>query len=123
MMDQRASTGDAYEVKGGYPTPETVQRVYDQADLNRAIEAYRFFYPTVSGAAIIKGNTDVGIVENKVFSVLDTKPRHVGFTLNSDTPYGLVLLNLHQGPMAMEFPPGPLIAAALDVNQRWVGDM
>jgi hypothetical protein len=122
-MDKRASTGDEYEFKGGYPTPETVQRVYDEADLNRVIEAYRFFYPTVSGAAIIKGNAAVGVVENQVFGVLDTKPRHIGFTLNSDTPYGSALLNLHQGPMTVELPPGPLIAAAVDVNQRWIADM
>ena len=37
-----------YEFKGGYPTPETVQKAYDDADLTRAIQAYKFFYPTVS---------------------------------------------------------------------------
>ena len=40
-----------YAFKGGFPTPETVQQAYDDADLNRAIQAYRFFYPTVSIAA------------------------------------------------------------------------
>ncbi len=37
-----------YEFKGGYPTDETVQRAYDEADLNRSIQTYRFFYPSVS---------------------------------------------------------------------------
>jgi hypothetical protein len=37
----------AYKFAGGYPTPETVRRAYDEADLNRAVQAYRFFYPSV----------------------------------------------------------------------------
>lgn len=39
-----------YEFRGGYPTPETTQKAFDEADLNRAVRAYRFFYPTVSNA-------------------------------------------------------------------------
>ena len=27
-----------YAFKGGYPTPETVQRAYDDVDLNRAVQ-------------------------------------------------------------------------------------
>ena len=108
---------------GGFPAPDEIQRLYDEADLNRAIQAYRFFYPTVSGAAIFKGNEEIGLVDNKVFGVLDTKPRHVGFTLNSDTPYGPVQLDLSAGPFVLELPPGPLIVVAMDVNQRWVADM
>ena len=42
-----------YTFEQGYPTPETVRQAYDDADLNRAIQAYRFFYPTVSGMAIV----------------------------------------------------------------------
>lgn len=74
----------------GFPASDESQRMYDEADLNRATQAYRFFYPTVSGAAILRGNADIGVVDNTVFGILDTKPRHVGFTYNSDTPYGMV---------------------------------
>src|SRR5262245_34309503 len=118
-----SETTSAYTFAGGYPTPETVQRAYDAADLNRAIQAYRFFYPTVSGMAIINGNEAVGVALNKVFGTLDTQPRHMGFTLNSDTPYGPILLDLRAGPLVIEVPPGPLICAVLDLNQRWVADL
>lgn len=47
---------EGYEFVGGYPTQMTIQKVYDDADLNRAIQAYKFFYPTVSKAAICLGN-------------------------------------------------------------------
>jgi hypothetical protein len=93
--------GGGYTFKGGYPTPETVQKAYDDADLNRAIQAYRVFYPTVSGAAIFKGNAKIGVIPNKSFGTLDTQPKHVGYTLNSDTPYAPLLLDLTDGPMVL----------------------
>jgi hypothetical protein len=96
---------------------------YDDADLDRAIQAYRFFFPTVSGLAIFRGTLDVGLVANRVFGTMDTTPRQVGFTLNSDTPYGPMMLDLREGPLVIEVPAGPLIWVALDLNQRWVADM
>lgn len=112
-----------YEFKGGYPTPETAKAAYDALDFNRAVQMYRVFYPTVSGAAIFKGNAKIGVIPNKSYGTLDSKPRHVGFTLNSDTPYAPLLLDLKDGPMVIEMPPGPLICVAMDLNQRWVADM
>src|SRR5262249_55462715 len=107
----------------GFPNDETTQKAYDDADLNRAIEAYRFFYPTVSGAAIVRGNEDIGVIPNKIFGYINAKPIHVIFTANSDTPYGFAVLDLSAGPLVGELPPGPLIVCAIDINQRWVGDM
>ena len=92
----------------GHPTADTVQRAYDDADLTRAIQAYKFFYPTVSGAAIVKGNEQIGVVPNKVFGILDCAPEQLVFTANSDTPYGPLLLDLGIGPLVVELPPGPL---------------
>ncbi len=112
-----------YTFKLGYPTASTIAKAYDDADLARAVQCYRFFYPTVSGAAILQGNRDIGAVPNRVFSAIDGQPRHMGFTLNSDTPYGFIGLDLSKGPMVVELPAGPLIGVAVDVNQRWVGDM
>jgi len=109
--------------KGGYPKPETLEKTFNETDLDRAVQAYRFFYPTVSGMAIWKGSLKAGGVPNAAFGVIDTQPRHVGFTLNSDTPYGFVLLELESGPMTIDVPAGPLIIVAVDINQRWVGDM
>ena len=103
------SSGPAYTFERGFPASDTAQKAYDDIDLNRAVEAYRFFYPTVSGSAIFKGNAKLGIIPNKVFGTLDTQPKQVGFTLNSDTPYAPLLLDLSQGPIVVELPAGPLI--------------
>jgi hypothetical protein len=114
---------DEYTFQRGYPTQETAKRAYYEVDLNRAIATYRFFYPTVSGSAIFKGNAKIGVIPNKAFGTLDTKPRHIGFTLNSDTPYAPLLLDLSDGPMVVELSAGPLICIAMDINQRWVADL
>lgn len=118
-----AQPAPEYEFRGGYPTPDAVRRAYDDLDLVRAVQMYRIFYPSVSGAAAFKGGVEAGVVPNRRFGAMDTQPRHVGFTLNSDTPYGTVLLDLRAGPLVVELPPGPLIAVALDLNQRWLADM
>lgn len=107
----------------GYLTEQAAQEAYDSLDLNRAVSCYRFFYPTVSGGAIFNGTTQVGVEPNRRFGYMDTQPRHVGYTLNSDTPYGAVLLDLHLGAVVVELPPGPLLGAALDFSQRWICDM
>ncbi len=112
-----------YVFKQGHASGESVRRAYDDADLNRAIQAYKFFYPTVSGAAIVKGNEQIGVVPNKVFGILDCAPAQLVFTANSDTPYGPLLLDLGVGPLVVELPPGPLIVCSMDINQRWVADM
>ena len=117
------SADNGYSFERGYPSGDTAQKAYDDADLNRAVEAYRFFYPTVSGHAIFKGNAKIGIIPNKVSGTLDTQPKHVGFTLNSDTPYAPLLMDLSNGPMVIELPPGPLICIAMDVNQLWIADL
>jgi len=112
-----------YQFRQGYPTQTAADQLYALSDLNRAIQAYKFFYPTVSGAAIVKGNDEIGVVPNKVFGILDCGPQQLVFTANSDTPYGPLMLDLSVGPLVVELPPGPLIVCSMDINQRWVADM
>jgi hypothetical protein len=66
----------------------------------------RFFCPSVSGAATLSGSAKVGVKPNQAFGFMDTQPKHVGFTLNSDTPYDAMLLDLRIGPVVVELPPG-----------------
>lgn len=108
---------------GGFPIGSAVAGAYDRADVNRAVACYRYFFPTVSGAMIARGTLAVGVEYNRVFGTLDTRPGQVGFTLNSDTPYGPMLLDLSVGPLVVEIPEGPIIAAVLALDQRWVADM
>ena len=38
-----------YKFEHGYPTASTVELAYNNTDLGRAIEAYKFFFPTLIG--------------------------------------------------------------------------
>jgi hypothetical protein len=113
-----------YKFAGGYPSAETIQEAYDQADLNRAIMAYRFFYPSVSILGTWEGNLKGGVVPNKVFPILDGSPQQLVFTPNSDTRYAALVFDLAKtGPMVIEIPPGPFMAVANDLNQLFVMDL
>ncbi|OCP35789.1 DUF1254 domain-containing protein [Ensifer sp. LC163] len=120
---QDTSSSKPYAFERGYPTRETVQKAYDDADLNRAIQAYRFFYPTISAIGMAKGMQEQGIVTNSVIGVMQATPKQIAYTPNSDTPYAPTLLSLKDGPITIEMPPGPLICVAIDFNMRWVADM
>ena len=117
------SSVNDYQFVHGYPTAATVQKAYDEADLNRAIQCYRFFYPTVSIMATWKGNLKGGLIPNKVFGILDGTPQQLVFTPNSDTRYAGLGFDLSEGPMVVELPPGPIMAAANDMNQLYIMDM
>jgi hypothetical protein len=109
--------------KGGFPPPDQAQKARDQADYQRAITAYRFWYPTVSCEGMFNGNREKGINDNESFVIMATGPRQVMFTPNSDTPYGFGPLDLKDGPYVVEMPPGPFIGLVNDHHQGWVMDM
>jgi hypothetical protein len=117
-------TAQDYEFRGGYPTPEAVRRVQDDQDDQRAIQAYRFFYPTVSMESTFQGTREAGVEDNKGAMILAGGPRHVLFTGNSDTPYLGAVLNLKQaGPMVIELPAGSYLGVINDHHFRYVHDV
>jgi hypothetical protein len=117
------STDEQYQFERGFPSAETVQRAYDDADLVRAITAYRFFYPSVSAMCVYNGNIESGMVANRVFCLVRDPVGMSGFTMNSDTPYVGMVVDVSEGPMVIELPPGPLMGAVNDLHQRWVMDI
>jgi hypothetical protein len=118
---QTADNG--YSFERGYPTADTAKQATDDSDFSRAVQAYRFWYPTVSTEGIMNGNRSVGILDNQSFGIAAAGPRQVGFTLNADTPYGAAALDLSKGPMVIELPPGTYIGLVDDHNQSWITDM
>ena len=90
-----------YRFERGYPAPGTAERAYNDADLGRAIEVYKYFYPTVSVEAIIQVVSPDKPNEGGV--KFAAGPRHQAIlTPNSDTPYGIAVLDLKAGgPMVV----------------------
>jgi hypothetical protein len=115
--------GSGYAFVQGYPTADGAQKATDDTDFSRAVQAYHFWYPTVSNEGIFQGNRDAGIMDNAGGGMAAAGPRQVGFTLNSDTPYGSATIDLSQGPMVVEVPAGPYIGLVDDHNQTWVMDL
>ncbi|AKF11250.1 DUF1254 domain-containing protein [Sandaracinus amylolyticus] len=112
------------ELEHEYPTSDGARSVYDDQDLQRAVQAYRFFYPTVSMEAIFHGNRQAGVEDGKAIMMLAAGPRHVGFTVNSDTPYAACVLDLQSmGPTVIDLPPGPYVGMVDDHDHRWIGDI
>lgn len=109
--------------KGGFPPSDAAEKARDATDYQRAVTAYRFWYPTISCEGIFNGNREKGIKDNESVSILSAGPRQVAFTANSDTPYGAGCLDLKDGPFVIEVPPGPFIGLANDHHQGWILDM
>lgn len=109
--------------KGGFPTDEQAKAARDEADFQRAVTAYRFWYPTVSCEGIFNGGRAIGIKDNESLMIMSAGPREVAFTANSDTPYGAGAIDVSDGPYVIELPPGPFIGLADDHHQGWILDM
>jgi hypothetical protein len=107
----------------GFPADGAAERVRGEAAFQRAVTAYRFWYPTVSVEGIFNGNRQIGLADNETIGIASTGPLQVGFTLNSDTPYGAAALDLSDGPMVIDLPAGAYIGLVDDHHQRWIIDM
>lgn len=124
VNDSATEQNSTFEFVNGYPTAATVKQAYDEADLNRAIQCYRFFYPSVSILGTWEGNLNNGVVVNSAFAILDGTPQQLVFTPNSDTKYAGIALDLAKaGPMVIEVPAGPIMSVANDLNQLYVMDI
>ena len=98
-----------------YPTPETVQKVYDELDLQRANQLYLDFFPALSVHGILKAQVrDFGHRSSSDICVTPEKmnPNPLFLTGNTDSNYAWMTLDLKaEGPTVMEIPPnvmGPL---------------
>ena len=114
-----------HDFANGYPTQETVEKLFDERDFQRATQLYLWALPMVS----------FGEVEDVLISTpgaapgdiirADTVPAIRRFlTGNATTPYLMSWLNLEKsGPFVIEMPAGPSAGFVDDMWQRPVTDM
>jgi hypothetical protein len=105
------------------PPPDEVARIRRDALLNRAVEAYKFFYPTLSMLLNFEALEQYGAKPNRGFLIQLTTPDIVTLTQNSDTPYGLGWGDASAGPVVVEIPRGPLMGVVDDMNFQFVTNM
>ncbi|MBC2710435.1 MAG: DUF1254 domain-containing protein [Desulfosarcina sp.] len=97
------------EFESGYPTDKTVQKLYDELDFQRAVQAYLWALPMASYGALADEHIRLGCGSSAVI-VADKsgEPQQLVLTANQDTVYLSGVLDLRNGPMVMELPPGLL---------------
>ena len=97
------------EFESGYPTTDTVQKLYDELDFQRAVQAYLWALPMASYGAMADAHRELGADTHTVI-VADklAEPRQLVLTANQDTVYMSGVLDLREGPMVMEIPAGLL---------------
>jgi hypothetical protein len=111
------------EFNDGVPTVDTAQRVWDQLDFSRGIEAFLNGIPGASMVAIRTGLRQAGAV-NETIGVFETlmDSKSLFLTANSETVYFWNWMDLKDGPVVVESPPG-ILGVVDDFWFRYVTDL
>ena len=93
----------------GMPSKATVQKAYDFLDLSRGAETFLNGMPAASVYALLEGMKEAGLQPGDlgIFEEL-MDARSIFLTANSTTVYCMTELNVKDGPVVAEVPPGVL---------------
>ncbi len=107
----------------GSPTPRTVEKIYDNLDRSRALQAYLLGVPIVNQASMRESLRKFG-PDNQTDVIWETlvDPRTVELTANDNTIYSFIWLDTHKGPLVVEIPP-KVLGAINDFWYKWVADV
>lgn len=111
--------------ESGYPTQESVEKLYDEMDFQRACQAYIWGIPAVGINEWRKAHFDVfGAKNGELLSYLDFEEKLGILTPNFTTPYIATLVDLREsGPFVVELPAGLMAGMILDAWQRVLADL
>lgn len=108
----------------GFPDDATVEKVFDNLDFQRGVQAYLTTLPAALGCALREGLRSAGMRDNQTVGITETMmdAKTLVFMLNCDSIYCFMWLDLRAGPLVIEAPPHVLGF----VNDFWcsyVGDV
>src|SRR3984885_5707941 len=108
----------------GLPDQETVQKVYDNLDFARGVEAFLSGMPAASLYAACEGLSQAGVKRNGGIGITEDlmDARSLFLTPNSTTVYVLQCMDLKGGPIVVEVPPG-VLGPVDDAFFRFVTDV
>jgi len=107
----------------GFPDDATVEKVYDNLDFTRGVQAFLTAMPGASEYALHAGLRSQGADNQTVLTtetLMDSKSLFL--TANSETVYSLMWLDLKDGPLVLETPPN-ILGMVNDFWFRYVGDV
>ena len=103
----------------GYPTDETITKLFDEIDFQRACQAYIWSIPLVSFAQWQYAyNVTLGAENGQITFLNGYDDILGGLTFNATTPYALVFIDLGKEPWIVHMPEGEVRGAAHDMWQR-----
>ncbi|MFC1959680.1 DUF1254 domain-containing protein [Chloroflexota bacterium] len=106
--------------ESGFPSKDTVKKLYDELDFQRAVQCYIWGLPIVAFAEWQRTHTEVFGATNIDIVIYQSHFDKIGIlTANTTTPYVLAFHNLAEtGPIVFELPPGPTAGIYDDFWQR-----
>jgi hypothetical protein len=103
---------------------ETIRLAQDATDQRRAIEANKFFFPTVATEPVIQKFEPNGAITNEVVIIIPQNPEQQFSLANQDTPYFMATLDLEASkPMGVELSAGPYSELINNHNMTWVAGL
>jgi hypothetical protein len=107
----------------GFPDKTTADKLFDNLDFQRAVQAYLLALPAVNQAGNRDAILTMGPV-NKTVPIWEqlVDSRTVELTANDNTPYTWFWIDLHKGPLVIEVPP-KVLGLVNDMWYRWVVDL
>lgn len=111
--------------ENGYPSNESVEKLYDTMDFQRACQAYVWGLPMLATEAFVQSfKTDLGGEWGDLIEVKTFRDRSFGITANATTDYMFTWVNLAEtGPMVIDVPAGLIAGFISDVWQRAPADL
>jgi hypothetical protein len=123
VPDKVATSIGSLNLNYGYPDNATTQKVYDNLDASRALQAYLLAIPIVNQVGMRATLRESGPVNqtNVIWEdLVDSKT--VELTANDNTIYSFIWIDTHKGPLVAEIPP-MVLGAIDDFWYRWVADI
>jgi hypothetical protein len=111
--------------QSGYPSQDTVSKLYDEIDFQRACQAYLWGIPAVGLAKWRMAHRDVMKgKQGEMLSYLDFAEKLGILTPNYTTPYICGFIDTQEtGPFVVELPSGLMAGMVMDAWQRVLADL
>ena len=121
--DSMDSSIGPLKLRDGFPTAETKEKIWDNLDRSRALQAYLLAVPIVNQAGMRDTLLTFGPVNrtNVIWENL-VDPKTVELTANDNTIYSFIWIDTKQGPVVVEIPP-KVLGTINDFWYKWVVDV
>jgi hypothetical protein len=107
----------------GFPDDATVEKVYDNLDFERGVQAFLTAMPGASVYGLREGIRSEGGTDNQTVLITETlmDSKSLFLTPNTETVYNMMWLDLKDGPVVIETPPN-ILGIIDDFWFHYVGD-